>query len=306
MQDVELAIMYRGWVPESFHRGRVVVVNPDGSTRLALGDMDPPTLPRSALKPFQVIAMLEAGLDLDGELLALAGASHQGEPMHTEGALQILAGVGMDPDELGNTADYPGDERARDQWIRSGRVKESLAHNCSGKHAAMLRTCVRAGWTTEGYKAPEHPLQQAVRRVIESYCGVEGEPVTDGCTAPAFATTLPGLARGFGKVAAEQRGPAKRIADAYRGHPEYMSGTRAPEVALMRSVPGLVAKSGAEGVLAVGLPDGTGVAIKTSDGADRVRDDVAVAVLAALGHEVRGIEPTVVLAPALTEALGGI
>lgn len=297
--------MYRGWVAESHHRGRIVVTNPDGSVRLTVGATDHATLPRSALKPFQAIAMLEHGLDLDGELLALAGASHAGERIHIDGVLRILEGAGLGAEDLVNTADHPQEEAARVAWIRAGRDKEPLAHNCSGKHAAMLATCVRAGWSREDYRDPDHPLQRAIRATIEDYCGVVGDPVADGCTAPAFAGLLPGLAQGFGRLAAADDGPARRIADAYRNHPEYVSSTGDATVRLHRAVPGIVAKVGAEGILAAGLPDGTGIACKMSDGMGRGRFDVMVAVLRAIGHEAEGVTPEFVIAPELAEVLAG-
>lgn len=305
MLDIELAVVHRGWVAESHHRGRVVVTRPDGSIRLALGSQEEPTLPRSALKPFQVIAMVENGLDLHGELLALAGASHAGEDLHLTGAEEILAGVGLSPADFVHTPDLPVDEDARMAWLAAGRGREPIAHNCSGKHAAMLRTCVRAGWPSEGYRDPQHPLQRAIRAVIADYCQVVGEPVVDGCTAPAFATTLSGLARGFGRLAAAAEGPARRLADAFREHPEYMSGTKDPSVALHRAVPGLVAKLGAEGILAVGLPDGTGISFKLSDGMGRGRFEVAATILGALGHQV-SVPEEVRISAEFADALAGL
>ncbi len=303
MDDTLAAIVYRGHVPESHHRARVAITAPDGTLRLGLGDLQRPTLPRSALKPFQVIAMLESGLDLADELLALAGASHRGEPFHLDGARRILAGVSLTETDLVNTADIPYDDDARLAWLRAGRGREPIAHNCSGKHAAMLRTCVRAGWPLEGYRDPAHPLQRAIRRVIEDWCGVVGEPVVDGCSAPAFATTLPGLARGFGRLAVADAGPAEAVASSYRRFGAWMSGTQDPTVGLLAGVPGCVAKGGAEAVLAVGLPDGTGVALKMSDGMGRGRFAVLRAVLQALGHDWDGDEAGVVVAPELEQRL---
>ena len=134
-----LGDVYRGWVTESHHRGRVCVVGAEG-TRLALGDMAAPVLPRSALKPFQVVAMLRSGLDLRGELLALAGASHTGQDIHLAGALEILSRSGLTVADFRHTPDLPQDQDALRAWHLAGRGKEPLAHNCSGKHAAMLRT----------------------------------------------------------------------------------------------------------------------------------------------------------------------
>ncbi len=306
MKDLLLGIAYRGWVAESHHRGRLCITAPDGTVRLLIGDADAPTLPRSALKPFQVIAMLHQGLDLSDELLALAGASHWGEPMHVDGVLRILAGAGLSVDDFVHTADLPLDEAARNEWLRAGRGREPLAHNCSGKHAAMLRTCLTAGWTMEDYRNPEHPLQLAVREVLEDYCGIVGDPVVDGCTAPAFVTTLPGLARSFGCWAAESKGAGKLVADAYRSYPEHTSGTADPVVRIHRQIPGAVAKVGADGILAVGLPDGTGVALKLSDGMGRGRFEVMDAVLRALGHEVDSGRDEVRIAPDMLERLADL
>ena len=153
----------------------------------------------------------------------------------------------------------------------AGHGPESIAQNCSGKHAAMLRTCVRAGWDTGTYLDPQHPLQRAIAEVLEEYCHNAGMTVsTDGCGAPLFATSLTGVAHGFGKVAAATEGPAHELARAYRAHPEYASGsTGRNDLVLHRAVPGLVCKVGAEGVLVAGLPDGRGIAMKVEDGAER-------------------------------------
>ncbi|RRD48713.1 asparaginase [Arachnia propionica] len=305
MFDVRLADVHRGWVAESAHRGRLCVSGPEG-VRLSLGEMATPVLPRSALKPFQVIAMLRSGLDLTGELLALAGASHHGQEIHLRGALTILERSGLGVDDFQHTADLPGDPEAMRAWLLAGRDKEPLAHNCSGKHAAMLRTCLLAGWPVENYRDPSHPLQQGIREVIDEYCGVVGEPVVDGCTAPAFATTLPGLAAGFGRISTESDGPARLVADAFRNHAEYTSCIGGSVAKLVDQVPGAVCKVGAEGVLAVGLPDGTGIALKMTDGMGRGRFEVMDAVLRALGHEVTSGPGEVVVDEEFTAALEGL
>ena len=277
MMDVLLGIVDRGWVAESHHRGRISVVREDGRPLLSLGDMTVPTLPRSALKPFQAIAMLRSGLDLENQLLALAAASHLGQSIHTEGALRILEMTGLSTSDFQHTADLPGDEASLAAWLAAGRRKEPLAHNCSGKHAAMLRTCRLAGWSIEGYRDPSHPLQQAIRAVIEEYCGVLGDPVVDGCTAPAF-----------------------------RRYPEYTSGTSHPVVRLVEQVPRVVAKVGAEGILAVGLPEGIGIAVKISDGMGRGRFEVVDAILTHLGHPATSGPGEVRISPELEENLASL
>ncbi len=273
----------RGDVVESTHRARAAVTFPDG-TSWTIGDAMIPTYPRSSLKPFQAIAMCLVGLDVTGPELAVSAASHLGEPFHLEAVRSVLAGAGLTEADLQNTPDLPISESAAMAWIREGRGPESIAQNCSGKHAAMLRTCVRAGWDTASYLDPDHPLQRLVRETLAEYMAEPtADPTVDGCGAPAFATSLVGLAKGFGAFAAATEGPAKDIADAYRAYPEYVSGTGHPDLAIHRAVPGLVCKGGAEGVFAAGLPDGTGIALKIVDGSQRGRPELMVALLRRLG-----------------------
>lgn len=286
--DPALAEVWRGTYLEAVHHGSVAITSPAGPG-LVLGDVTTPFLSRSAIKPLQAVAMLRHQLDLDGALLALAAASHDGEPIHVDGARRILEEVGLSPADLQTTPDFPSREPLT-AWLAAGRGREAIAHNCSGKHSAMLRTCVRAGWRTDTYRDPDHPLQLAIR---DELAGQTGEPVAesvvDGCGTPAFPTTLVGLSRAFGRIAGATAGPEKRLADAFRAHPEFASGTRRDEVAYHREVPGLVCKAGAEGTLAMGLDDGTGIAIKISDGHHRATVPVAVAILEALGHASRAL-----------------
>ncbi|MBI4901737.1 MAG: asparaginase [Actinobacteria bacterium] len=282
-QDVVAVEVVRGEVVESVHRARAAVTFPDG-TSWTLGDANLPTYPRSSLKPFQAIAMCLVGLDVTGPELAVSAASHMGEPFHLTAVRSVLAGAGLTESDLQNTPDLPISSSAREAWIREGRGPEPIAQNCSGKHAAMLRTCVRAGWDTASYLDADHPLQRVVRETLAEYTAEPmSDPSVDGCGAPAFATSLVGLARGFGALAAATEGPAKEIADAYRAYPEYVSGTGHPDLAIHRAVRGLVGKGGAEGVFAVGLPDGTGIALKIVDGSQRGRPELMVALLRRLG-----------------------
>ena len=139
-------------------------------------------LPRSCNKPLQALGMLEAGLDLDGELLALACASHSGEPFHVEGVRRILAGAGLDEDALQTPPDYPLDDEAREELIRRGERKAPILMNCSGKHAAMLATCVANGWPTATYLDPDHPLQQAIAGDLR-----RARPASRSSTSPSTA-----------------------------------------------------------------------------------------------------------------------
>ncbi|HEU5158169.1 MAG TPA: asparaginase [Streptosporangiaceae bacterium] len=282
---VVVAEVVRSGFVEGRHHGSVVVTRPDGTVAWALGGVDRPMFPRSSNKPMQAVGMLRNGLDLRGELLAIAGASHSGEPFHIEAVRRICARAGLDERSLRTPPDYPLDERARDEWIRAGGHKTPILMNCSGKHAAMLATCVANGWPVDTYRDPEHPLQKEIRVAIEDGAGEAVSAVAvDGCGAPLFAISLAGLARAFGRYAAA---PATSfegmVAKAFRDFPEYASGTRRDEAALMRAIPGLLCKAGAEGVYAVGLPDGRGVAVKIDDGAARARAVVMSAVLGRLG-----------------------
>jgi len=273
----------RGGTVECVHRARAAITFPDGSVR-ALGDPLAPTFPRSALKPIQAVAMIEAGLDVSGPELTISAASHLGEPFHLAAVRSILAGAGLTEADLQNTPDLPIQLAAKIAWIRDGHGPESIAQNCSGKHAAMLRTSVQAGWDTATYLDPQHPLQRLIHATLEEFVAEPvPEPSVDGCGAPAFTTSLTGLARAFGTIASAKEGPAKAIADAYRAHPEYTSGTGHADLAIHRAVPGLVCKGGAEGVFAAGLADGTGIALKISDGAERGRPELMVALLRLAG-----------------------
>ncbi|MGD8202047.1 asparaginase [Ornithinimicrobium sp. W1679] len=280
-----VAEVVRNGFVESVHHGIVVATAPDGSAPVAIGPVDAPVLPRSSLKPLQAVAMLRAGADLSGELLALACASHSGEDVHQEGALAILRSVGLGEEALQNTPDRPLEDDLRDRWYAEGRPPTSLAQNCSGKHAGMLAACVAAGWDTGTYRDPHHPLQQLVVETVEELTGDRVGAVTvDGCGAPALAVSTRGLARAFGRIASAVPGtPEGRVADAIRAHPRHLGGTGRDVTLLVDGVAGLIAKDGAESVYAVGLADGHGVAVKITDGAERARVVVTTAVLRRLG-----------------------
>jgi L-asparaginase II len=236
--------------------------------------------------------MLRAGLPLDGELLALTAASHSGEDFHVRGVHDILDFAGMTEDDLQCPASLPGDEPTAWRLIRESDPdgpgpQSRVRFNCSGKHAAMLVTCIANDWPTETYREPEHPLQVHIRRTIED---LAREPVAaigvDGCGAPVFALTLGGLARAYRAMVLAEPGTAERkVADAMRKFPSWTSGTNRDENRLMTEIPGLLLKAGAEGVNAFALPDGTAAALKIEDGDSRARTPVTVAVLALLGAQ---------------------
>ncbi|MFD0267852.1 asparaginase [Streptomyces sp. NPDC127106] len=284
-----VAHVTRGGVIEGVHYGSVVVLGRGGEVRFALGDTEAACYPRSALKPVQAAAMVRAGLPLDGALLSLAMGSHSGEERHLAGVRRILALAGATEEDLGNVPDLPYDPTVRDTWTRQGRPPSRLAQNCSGKHAAMLYTCILAGWPLENYLDPAHPLQRTIAEAVEELTGQRTANVTvDGCGAPLFSVSLHGLARAAARIATAAPGTAEhRVADALRSHPEMASGAGRDVADLMRAVPGLLAKDGFEGVQVAALPDGRAVAVKIADGANRARIPVTAAALAMAGADPR-------------------
>ena len=249
-----VAEVVRSGFVEGHHHGSVVALDAGGSVDWSVGDVASAVLPRSCNKPLQALGMVRLGLDLEPELLALACASHSGEDFHVAGVRRILAHGGLDESALQTPPDYPLDDAARDAVIRAGGEKLPVLMNCSGKHAAMLLTCVVNGWDTATYREPEHPLQRAI---AESFSALTGEPVevvaVDGCGAPLLSASLTGLARGFRALAVADDGPERRVADAIRDHPAYVSGSTRDERALLTAIPGAIGKAGAEACYAVAL-----------------------------------------------------
>jgi L-asparaginase II len=286
--DPILVEVVRNGYVESVHRGRVAVTDPDGRLVSSVGAEFAPTFPRSALKPLQTVGMLRAGLDLAGQALALVCASHSGEPMHVDGVREILARGELDEAALQTPPDWPLDEAERETWIREGRPKAPIAMNCSGKHAGMIRTAQLRGDDLATYRDPDHPVQLAIVMAVDDLAHEQAQNLAvDGCGAPAYAVSLYALARAYGRMATATEGPEAAVAAAIREHPEHVSGTRRDEAALIRAVPGLIGKAGAEATYAVGLPDGRGVAVKISDGSPRARAAAMAGVLQRLGldHE---------------------
>jgi L-asparaginase II len=280
-----LAEVVRSGMAESWHRGSAVALGADGRVVYAAGDVTTPMFPRSSNKPMQATTMVDCGLDLDGKLLALAAASHSAEEFHVAGAREILARAGLTEDALRCPPALPIDEIALRQYLRAGGEADRVHMNCSGKHSGMLATCVAAGWPTESYLDPEHPLQQRIKQNLGRLAGEQVAATgVDGCGAPLFAISLTGLARAFRAVVlGDADSPERKVADAFRAYPDWTSGTRRQERALMEAVPGLMAKAGAEGVQAFALADGRAVAFKIEDGAGRAIPAISVALLRLLG-----------------------
>jgi L-asparaginase II len=310
---VPVAEIVRNGFVEGHHYGSLVALGADGSVAWALGDEDVPVLPRSCNKPVQALGMVRVGLDLPPELLALTCASHSGEAFHIEGVRRILASAGLSEADLQTPPDYPLDDAARESIIREGGVRAAVLMNCSGKHAAMLATCVANGWPTSTYRDVDHPLQQSIAATFADLIG-EGIAVTavDGCGAPLFSASLVGLATAFRRLAlgidasGREDPAARRVAEAIRAHPAYVSGTTRDELALLTAIPGAIGKAGAEGCYAVALPDGRAFALKTDDGAARVRPVLMAEALRRSGVlDETGVDADAVRRTGVVEILGG-
>jgi L-asparaginase II len=278
-----VAEVTRSGFTESRHLGSVAVLDARGDVVAAIGDITGPVFPRSANKPLQAVGMLRAGLRLaDAAEVAVVCASHRGQPLHLDLIRTMLSRAGLSDSDLRNAATPP----LADPCGESSRLHQ----NCSGKHAGMLLTCQAAGWPLAGYLENDHPLQQALTATMED---LTGEPTAaigvDGCGAPAHAFSLKAVARAFlALVESEPGTPERATGDAMRAHPEYVSGTdeHAYDTVLMRTVPGLLAKGGAEGVHAAAVPGVGAVVLKIDDGDNRARMPVLRAGLRRLGLDV--------------------
>ncbi|MBN6777770.1 asparaginase [Pseudoclavibacter alba] len=287
---VELAVVERSGFVESRHVGSAVLVDPEGEVVLALGDASTPIFPRSTLKFFQAIASLNSGAVLTEEQVAIAAASHGGTARHVALVREILASVGLDDRALGCPPDWPLDRAARDQLVRAGEQKQPVCMNCSGKHAAMLAACVAQGWPLESYLDPEHPLQQQVREVIERLTTERpAASGVDGCGAPVHAISLTALARGVARVrTANPSSPfalfrnASRVAQAMLAHPWAVDGPGRPNTIVIEEL-GVIAKTGAEGVIVMAAEDGTTAAVKILDGSPRALTLVGLQLLVTAG-----------------------
>ncbi|MCK2199840.1 asparaginase [Corynebacterium callunae] len=240
--------------------------------------------PRSALKPLFAVGMLRAGLQLNSEQLALAAASHSGSIRHQEVALSTLVDAGLKASDLGNSTDLPYGTAEREEHLRADFQATQLAQNCSGKHAALLALCQLKGWDTKNYLVPEHPISQLLRETIAELCQTEITAAsTDGCGTPVYPISLKALARGYSKLQQSTPGSAEaQVAQAMSAHPELVAGENRDVTALMRALPGAIAKDGFEGIQAVALPDGRALALKIADGGDRARLPITISLLSNL------------------------
>ncbi len=296
-EDTPLVALRRGGLVESVHQGRIAVCGPEGNILEAAGDPEGYFYPRSAIKPFQAMALVLSGaadaFGLTEEELAIACGSHRGEGRHVEAVGSLLRKAGLSEDDLDNGAHPPIDDPSMDALIRRGEDFRRIHGNCSGKHAGMVAVCAQKGWHIGTYREPGHPLQVWIRVLLAESCGTAPEKLIlggDGCGAPAFAMPLKSLAIGFARLATGEGLPdimaeaALRLRDAMRSNPFMVSGTGGFDTKVMENTD-LVAKGGADGVWAAGSEEGWGMAIKTSDGAGRAVRPAAVSAL-----ERRGVE----------------
>lgn len=299
-QLAELTQVWRSGRVESRHLGAAVVVGADGRRLASAGPSELATYLRSAAKPFQLLTMLEAGVEraetLHDQELAVCAASHGGEPEHVATVRGLLARAGLGEELLQCGGHWPLEDPARDALLREGCTAPLPVHNnCSGKHTAMLITSVANGWPLATYLEPDHPLQVRVEGVVAAMAAERPGIGVDGCGVPTYFLSLAGTARAVAALMAQAGGEglARRVVQAMTGHPWFTSGTHRLAYNLMRVCPGLLAKEGAEGFFEVGIPADrspwgvpVGFVIKVLDGAGeyaRGREPAVASALLSLG-----------------------
>jgi L-asparaginase II len=293
MTNPVLVEVVRGSRLESEHRGRAAVIDADGNALLLLGDVGRPVFPRSAVKPLQALPLVESGaadrFGFGEDELALASASHAGEPAHVALVERMLARAGLDAAALACGAHPPIHAPSAQALARSGREPSALHNNCSGKHAGFLCVACAMGADPAGYADAVHPVQRAVKAALEGIAGValdDRSCAIDGCSVPTWPLPLEKLAHGFARFGTgrgldpHRARAAARIRAACAARPYLVAGTGRFCTRIMAHFGGRVlVKGGAEGVLCATLPEaGLGIAVKCEDGAARAAE-VAMAAL---------------------------
>ena len=236
--------------------------------------------------------MVRHGLKLDPDLLSLVCASHSGAQIHQDGALKILSGAGLSESDLGNIEDRPLGENERRAW--GDKAPTRVAMNCSGKHAGMLATCVANNWDLKSYLSPEHPLQRAIKAEFEALSGESIDVITmDGCGAPLFLLSLRATARAIRALTISTDPVHQEVINACRQFPVMMSGEGRLGARLMKEIPGLFMKEGAEAVNVASMPDGRTIAFKVMDGSPRAFEALTRASLRKLGVMCAEVETPV-------------
>ena len=284
----------RGELVESRHRGAAAVV--DSADRLVAGwgGVDAPVFPRSTVKPFQAVPLVESGaadaFDVTSRELALACASHGGEAVHVLGVEAWLRRLGLNGEHLVCGPHSPLDPVAAADLLARGDPPNRLHNNCSGKHAGFLTLARHLGVPADGYGDPRHPVQRRVLGVLAGMTGADAEHAViavDGCGVPVMAMSLRELARGFSRLADPGRLPAmrsaavRRVCEAMTSHPLLIGGSGRFDTVVTEAGRGAVlTKGGAEGVACAALPGlGLGIAVKIDDGAKRAAEAALAALL---------------------------
>lgn len=282
-----LVDVLRGGIVESAHRGALAIVDADGRLHTALGDIQRPVFPRSAIKVLQALPLVESGaadaFGLSDAELALACASHGGEPLHAQTAASMLAKAGLDDQALECGAHWPYEDTAMKNLARSGQAPSALHNNCSGKHSGFvcLGSCLagsgdRRGFL-RGYVQPGHAVMREVTAAIQVTTGYglgATAAGTDGCSIPTYAVPLRHLAHAFARAATGvglregHARAARRLRQAVAKAPFMVAGTGRFDTRVMQLLGERVfCKVGAEGMYCAALPTlGLGVAIKMDDG----------------------------------------
>ena len=293
---VPFARVERGGIPESHHLGVAVLADASGKVRARWGDPDAVTFPRSALKPFQAVDLVESGafdaFGLAEQDLALACASHSGESFHIERVRAWLDLIDCDETCLVCGAVLPGHKETAEAHLRAGLPPSPVFYNCSGKHCGFLTNARHLGLPLAGYDVPDHPLQQRYRTVLSRFLGRDASVLPwsrDDCMLPAPALPMRDMATAMARfteeAAAEGSAAPLRILAAMANYPLLVAGTRGvPQILNETLGSRAVAKPGAEGYLAVFLPaERLGLALKAADGNARAADCALAAILGQLG-----------------------
>jgi L-asparaginase II len=297
-----LVEVMRGALVESRHAGAVAIADASGKLVLGLGDVERRIFPRSAVKAFQAIPLVESGaadaFGLGDAELAVACSSHSGDRVHVEAVRSLLGRAGLDESSLACGAHWPVSEEAFRDLVRRRARPLPIHNNCSGKHAGMLAACVHLGLDTHGYERVNHSLQVAIAGIISESCGIalnRDDAAVDGCSVPTWALPLSALARGFARfgsgahVAPTRARAASRLAQACFARPDLVAGEgRFDTIAMRALAPSLFVKGGAEGVHCAAVPGlGLGIALKVDDGAKRGTERALAEILAALIPEAQ-------------------
>jgi L-asparaginase II len=296
MANPVLVEITRGSLVESIHRGAVAVSDAEGNLKVAIGDVETPVFPRSALKPVQAVVLVESGAadaySLSDEEIALACASHSGEKMHTERVAAWLARIECGVSDFACGPHRPVHEATATAMIRDGARWSALHNNCSGKHTGFMTAARHFGADVAGYERHDHIVQREVESALKDMAGLSHDLPwgVDGCTVPNFAVSLSALACAVSRFAdpsglsPTRAAACQRIMRAMTANPDLVAGTGRVCTLLMRQCPGIAVKTGAEGVYVAMLPSlGLGVALKIDDGASRAAETAIAAVLIALG-----------------------